>query len=390
MRLRWRWDQGRTKYFMTETLTQAARVLVQYDGQSITSSRMSMRKSLVAVTGQPFLPNDAQYPVWRNYARIFEAAQLATRVDGNLRVTDVCRKLAVPGEMSADDYLLHFTRTCILPNPAFDDYTGEARTYPAAAVIRLMMSSPKYQHEGLATEDVIAVLAGNEVVGTESVVIFSGLRATRSTPIGDEERQVREFLRFLSQLSFMHFEGGRLWYLGPAMGSADWSALWEAVGPRETELSSDASEGVLTLGSLDGRPPLTLTITTSDPMEQKFIEGSRVQRTHIAVERNQALRRQYLRKATRPIECDVCQMVPDTKYPWTRDMVELHHLLPLTSSVRVEGAHTSLKDLVPVCPSCHRAVHIYYVVWLREEGRRDFASKSEAVDVYEAAKSLVA
>jgi hypothetical protein len=375
---------------MTETLTQAARVLVQFDGQGISASRVSMRKALVAATGQPFLPDDAEYPVWRNYARIFEAAQLATKIDECLRVTDVCRKLAVPGDMSADDYLLHVTRTCIMPNPAFDDYDGTVRTYPATAVIRLLMAAPRYQQDGLSSKDVVAVLAGNEIVGTESVTTFAALRPTRCTPIGDEDRQVREFLRFLSQLSFLHFEKGCLWYLGPAMGSPDWTALWEAVAPRATTLTDDASEGVLALGSLDGRPPLTLPIVTSDPVEQKFIEGSRVQRTHVAVERNPALRRQFLRKSTRPIECDVCEMIPDEKYPWTRDMVELHHLLPLTSSVRVEGAHTSLKDLVPVCPSCHRAVHIFYVGWLRDEGRRDFASKSEAVSVYEAAKSRVA
>jgi hypothetical protein len=391
MGLYWRWDQGRTAYFSVDALSQAVRVLVSFDGKNPDDVKAPLRERITKATGLPFAPNSQAYlSIFRNYARIFEASQLATRIDGKLVVTDIGKKLSIPGELSSDEYLMHFARSCPMPNPAFDDYDGNVSCYPAVAVIRLLMAHEEFTADGLSEADVISVLAGNHLHGSEAPTTFAALPRTGRVPEGDEERQVREFLRFLAQFSFLHFSQSRLWYNGPERGSAEWDALWTALEPRVLSLPTDAAEAILALGSISDAPELRLSVVERDPAEQFFIEGSRSQRTHVMLERNKRLRKQFLDGAERPIACDVCTIAPDEKYPWTKDLVELHHLLPLSSAIRVGSSSTLLTDIVPVCPTCHRAVHTFYSRWLKKEGKKDFSSKEEAHDVYDSVKKLVA
>ena len=70
------------------------------------------------------------------------------------------------------------------------------------------------------------------------------------------------------------------------------------------------------------------------------------------------------------------------KYPWVDYMLDLHHLLPLASVVRISNEGTSLNDMVGLCPSCHRAIHTYYKKWLQSNNQDDFRSKQEAMSVY--------
>jgi predicted HNH restriction endonuclease len=46
-------------------------------------------------------------------------------------------------------------------------------------------------------------------------------------------------------------------------------------------------------------------------------------------------------------------------------------------------------DLVGLCPTCHRATHIYYRRWLRDNGVDDFYGKDHARKVYCEAKQAV-
>ena len=62
--------------------------------------------------------------------------------------------------------------------------------------------------------------------------------------------------------------------------------------------------------------------------------------------------------------------------------LDIHHLLPLSSAVAISSSGTSLADIVGLCPSCHRAVHMYYRKWLRANEQADFKSKQEAHDVF--------
>lgn len=76
-------------------------------------------------------------------------------------------------------------------------------------------------------------------------------------------------------------------------------------------------------------------------------------------------------------------------YPWTANLLEVHHLLPLSSPIHLEREGTSIRDLVGICPNCHRATHIYYRNWLNEEDLDDFRSYDEAKQVYSLAKDSV-
>jgi len=387
MRLVWRWDQGRTKYFMTDTLVHTARVLLHYEGKSLSNVGISLKNDLIEATDLPFLPDD--YFVWRNYARIFKLAQLASKVDGCIATSQLCSRLALVGSLTSDDYLLHFTRTCVFPNPAFSDFVATARVYPACAVIRLLMSTSERVTKGIDAHDVIAYIAGNEVYGSESPEEFASLSASSEVPKGDEERQVREFLRFLSQLSFLSFSGGRLYFDGAPIGSAEWNVLWGIVAPEPRSLPVDAELAVLELGKNAMSIDSIATVPETSSEAISFDEGTRVQRLHARIERSPALRRLYLAAASKPVVCDACALESDKRYPWTSDLFELHHLLPLASAVRVGKFSTSLDDLEPLCSTCHQAVHRFYKMRLTELGRMDFRSSSEAKNVYEDAKSCI-
>ena len=97
------------------------------------------------------------------------------------------------------------------------------------------------------------------------------------------------------------------------------------------------------------------------------------------------IREMFFRQRTEYI-CDFCGMDPPKVYPWTNQLLEVHHLLPLCSGARTSKDGTLLEDLVANCPSCHRAVHRYYDKWLVEENRVDFADAGEAKEVYRDAK----
>jgi len=77
------------------------------------------------------------------------------------------------------------------------------------------------------------------------------------------------------------------------------------------------------------------------------------------------------------------------RYPWTLNLLEIHHILPLSSSLAMSSKGTSLEDVVPLCPTCHRSVHNYYKVWLNGSSKVDFTDKLEASEVYSEAKRLI-
>ncbi|NCB97220.1 MAG: hypothetical protein EOM36_02520 [Bacteroidia bacterium] len=83
----------------------------------------------------------------------------------------------------------------------------------------------------------------------------------------------------------------------------------------------------------------------------------------------------------------MCTLDTRHKYPWCDHIIELHHLLPLSSPIRSENSATTLMDLVGVCPTCHRSIHRFYACWLREERLEDFVSADQAREVYSLAKN---
>lgn len=127
------------------------------------------------------------------------------------------------------------------------------------------------------------------------------------------------------------------------------------------------------------------TIVT-DVVESGFREGTKIKKTHVTIERNAGLRKEFF--AVHPTAiCDVCLLDTAKTYPWTERVMDIHHLLPLSSGTRVEASGTTFADLRPVCPSCHRAIHRYYDGWLIQNNRKDFKDGREALGVYQAVKN---
>jgi predicted HNH restriction endonuclease len=77
------------------------------------------------------------------------------------------------------------------------------------------------------------------------------------------------------------------------------------------------------------------------------------------------------------------------RYPWTDNLLELHHLLPLSSSLTISLRGTSIDDVEPLCPNCHKGIHVYYSTFLRGSGLEDFETKQQAKEVYSEAKRTV-
>lgn len=81
-----------------------SQVLVDIEGMKIYVPGLDpLRLSLETGAGMPFSP--ARYKVWRNYKRVFECAMLATNVNNELYISDICKKIAAEKEVDVDEYL---------------------------------------------------------------------------------------------------------------------------------------------------------------------------------------------------------------------------------------------------------------------------------------------
>lgn len=123
-----------------------------------------------------------------------------------------------------------------------------------------------------------------------------------------------------------------------------------------------------------------------------FTEGRRTRVTHLRVERSPKLRRLFFASLNTPFLCDMCDCDMNLRYPWSDNLLEIHHLLPLASvirTIRTTQQGTSFNDLVPLCPNCHKGVHAFYRLWLRQQAQEDFLSEREAKEVYREAKQQV-
>ena len=125
----------------------------------------------------------------------------------------------------------------------------------------------------------------------------------------------------------------------------------------------------------------TVELFTSDVADMEFVEGKRKRVEHFRVDRSPLLRKYFMEQNRQPV-CNMCAMDVALKYPWTDYMLDIHHLLPLSSSIAITTKGTSLNDIVGLCPSCHRSIHVYYAKWLKRSGLDDFRTRAEAMDVY--------
>jgi len=389
---RWRWDQGRLTYFRFENLKKICQVLVDLEGININGVGDSiLRETLTTRTNLPFAP--ASYTVWRNYARVFACSLVATQLEGSLRVTDIGRKLADidASAIDVDEYLSFWIPRFYLPSPAFQDYTpSENRIFPLCAVLKYLLSNfLEYGEAEINLSQVFSLIVGNECSGDESLEDYKILRPTSRLAIGDEGRQVREMLIFASQMSWLKWYGGSLKVdiiPGDLQSIEDLRGIIE---PLKNHRSATQQQEIIALGKVADEIIKPVSLTTREiPEDIIFTEGRRVRVTHLRTERSPQLRRLFFSRNPLPV-CNMCSCDTRYRYPWTDNLLEIHHLLPLSSAITVTGEGTSLEDVVGLCPNCHRSVHVYYKQWFAHNSVNDFLSKEEAKEVYDLAKETI-
>lgn len=381
----WRWDQGRLLYFQFDILKEIAKVLVEFDGVDISNCENLFRKSLMTNTGMPFKPMD--YTIKRNYSRVFQSSFLACFNKNTLVVTDVCRELAneTGRFLTADDYLLFYIRNFRFPFPAFEDYNvSDSRAYPFCAIIKFLIARRMVGEEAkISLDETFEYLIANHCTGYETLEQYQNLlpKMCEEEKSLDRRRQVREMMIVVSQLSFLKMRDGCLW-LDTVSESAQKELYEEVLMPEIRFPETGRLEEFLKMTSLTKQLSLPkLEIVSIDPEDLEFIEGNRKRVEHFRIERSGLLKK-YYKQAHPEAVCNACGQKMKEKYPWTDYMLDIHHLLPLSSAVAISAKGTSMEDIVGLCPSCHRAVHLYYRKWLKENHQRDFTTKMEARNVY--------
>ena len=398
----WQWEQGRGEYFQFENIVAISRVLMAKEGMRLSDAHAdaSFRELAMQEGRLSFLP--VRYTVWRNYARVFKVAMLAVDVPAPrgrekvLKCTDVCRLIAAGKMFSATDYAIHVMRHFYLNGPVFGakNYApGKARIFPFCAIVRFLaarvgLSAPSC----ISPEEAKDFLFQNEVSGEESIDFFRNIAAR---PVewtsGDQKRQVREMLIFASQCAFLKWDGKKLCLDIPDGLHA--SVLFNRFAPAKRDQQQTAHEEILSMASASPLSPVILPseariIIRHDPLtEGKLpVEGRRRAVNHIIIERSPKLREMFF-AAKRHVKCDITGAPLHAGFPWIENILEIHHVTPLSSSVHAGDKGTRMTDLVALTPTSHRAVHTYYRQWMRRHNRGDFSSKAEARKVYRAAKS---
>jgi 5-methylcytosine-specific restriction enzyme A len=79
-------------------------------------------------------------------------------------------------------------------------------------------------------------------------------------------------------------------------------------------------------------------------------------RQHIVNRRERNPRNRLLCIRLNGERCAVCRIEPQSVYGSAGGIIEVHHLEPL-AQLKEPRPYDPAKDLVPLCPNCHRAVH---------------------------------
>jgi hypothetical protein len=207
-------------------------------------------------------------------------------------------------------------------------------------------------------------------------------------PNEDAYRQIRELVLFISQFSFLKWDNPYL--------ILDVSSVEEAIkisaafNPTKLERLSERTAELLQRGQIvgSGVPEIQPIESTLNAFDIDFTEGSRAKALHLRIERSAKLREMYFARASNPSVCNMCSRDTLDHYPWADRLIEVHHLLPLSSPLKVEKQSTSLQDVVGLCPTCHRATHKFYSSWLRDQNISDFQTHIDARKTYELAKNF--
>lgn len=377
----WRWDQGRIEFLQFDALRKIAKFAVNHD---LTAAS---RAELVAEVDLPFLPNDPSYKPWRNYGRMFRLAMLVYKDGGVAKPTPLAVLLAKDGQVTTDDYFHFLAEAFTDPSPAFDgwDHTKKPR-YPLLFCLRLMLCRAAIGAPQTGIRTLVNAYAKSGYTGDEDQTAFLAIADWElEEPV---DRQARESILALAQISYLEATDATVKVSLKAEGAM---SVFEDLAPVGGERCANREQEILRVAGLFEGSISQLEFgyeqsVETDLIQSGFREGTRVEKTHLAIERNSSLRAAFF--ASNPSSlCDMCQRDTQKEYPWTERVLEVHHVMPLSSGTRTGKAGTTLDDLVANCPTCHRAVHSYYAKWLKDAGRKDFIDAAEAKKVYEAAKN---
>jgi len=383
----WRFDQGRLAYMQYDEIRRLAVALSHIDG--IAKPAVSgdiLRQTLSKYSFRPFAPMN--YTVWRNYKRVFGCLLLATETNGKIICTDLCKILAnTANEIDVDDYMRHFATHFYYSSPVFDEYNSkDIQVFPVVAIFKLLASIYLTSDRNWITVDEIAsYLIANNVTGLEPLKFYSDLKPKA---VYGDMRQLRELVIFVSQFSFFKWNNQSLF-----LEISNKEIIFQIeilLAPHITPRKNNPDEELLHLGSgFQGVALSDLTTDQIDIIDTEFSEGSKIRVTHLRTERSAKLKEFYFSNTKNFHICDICFMDTAKKYPWANHIIELHHLLPLSSPVRVDLKKTSINDIVGICPTCHRATHKFYAQWLKNTGFKDFQNDKEARYVYDQVKKNI-
>ncbi len=382
----WRFDQGRLDYFQYDEIKQISIALSAANG--IVKPQVNndlIRQILSQYSSRPFAPNS--YTVWRNYKRVFGCLLLATEIDGIIQSTNLCNFLAANMDTDVDDYLAYFSKVFYFPSPIFEGYNiNDQQVFPVSAILKYILS--KFIHTGVKTisiDEIGDCLIANGITGLEPIDFYQHIRPRHNS---SDLRQVRELVRFISQFSFLKWDNPFLYF--DVESIQDMMRIIESLTPIINPRNIDPSIELLNMASYGMTPNFgNFTLYNSSLFDIEFSEGIKSRVSHVRTERSRKLKDFYFKYSLNGSICNMCNIDTHQKYPWTEYIIDIHHLLPLSSPIRVESGKTSLKDVVGLCPTCHRATHKYYSFWLKSKSQTDFVNYSESHQVYYETKKLL-
>lgn len=383
----WSWDQGRLAHYQYDALRAVSRYAMGHDLKD------ADRLVLSAATGLDYRP--VHYTPFRNYGRIFKTAMLVSTNGAVAEPTPVAAALADDGMVTSDEYLHFLARATTDPNPALAewDHAAEMR-FPLLFALKMMLANASIGQPETDLMHIVSAYVDSGFVGDEDDNDF--VQMIQNTPMRTipNARQAVESIRVLGQISYLTVTRTTVTVILTGERAATVFADLAPIGgaPLEDgdeEIRRRAALFQAAIGDLE----LDFEINAAEAVDEAgfsgdrfFREGRKIRKAHLSIERNPKLREAYF--ARHPTsECDMCGMDTAAIYPWAGRVLDIHHLLPLSSGARSDTQGTVLDDIVPLCPTCHRAVHRYYDILLRQAGRRDFVDADEARLAYDEARA---
>jgi 5-methylcytosine-specific restriction protein A len=90
--------------------------------------------------------------------------------------------------------------------------------------------------------------------------------------------------------------------------------------------------------------------------------------TAIVRKRERSRKNRLLCLAIHGHRCCVCGMIPEEIYPGLSGIIEVHHIEPV-STLLAPKIYDPNTDLIPLCPTCHRAIHSKFPAMMPDELR---------------------